>query len=325
MASAVSSPAVRYSATDQQAIEWLLACAEPGIRAQVRRNLLDEPEGESAAAIAGGPWMTQLLAGQHQDGGFGVHPYQKWAGAHWRLVSLVELGIPAGEPRAVDAVNTVLDWLTSAQHQATIKTIEGRTRRCASQEGNALGVASRLGLAGDPRTQQLAAFLVGWQWSDGGWNCDKTRTATHSSFHESLPPVWGLSEYAQATGDADAAHAARRASEFFLQHLLFRSHTTGEIADRNWLRSPYPAYWHYNFTQGLTVMARAGALPDPRADEALSLLRDGRQPDGLWHVGGAPYWRRSGPMYWDPAPWERSGPSLMLTLNAMRVLRAAAA
>jgi len=310
---------------DRTAIDWLLASDEPGIRIQARRDLLSEAAGESAAAIASGPWMSQLLDGQHEDGGFAVHPYQKWSGAHWRLVSMVELGMPPGEPRALAAADTVLEWLTSANHQATIKTIDGRTRRCASQEGNALAMASRLGLARDERARQLAESLISWQWPDGGWNCDKTRTATHSSFHESLPPVWGLSEYARATRDANAARAAKRADEFFLEHRLFRSHTTGEIADPKWLRSPYPAYWHYNFTQCLTVLARAGALPDPRAEEALTLLRERRQPDGLWHVRGAPYWRRSGPMYFDPVPWERSGPSLMLTLNALRVLRAAAA
>jgi len=86
---------------------------------------------------------------------------------------------------------------------------------------------------------------------------------------------------------------------------------------------PYPGYWHYNFFQGLTVLARAGALPDPRADEALDLLLARRQPDGLWHAQDTPYWRRTPGTYYDPVPWERSGPSRMLTLNALRILRAA--
>jgi hypothetical protein len=54
-----------------------------------------------------------------------VHPYRKWTGAHWRLVSLVELGIPAREPRAVRAAGTVLDWLTGEQHRASIIAIDG--------------------------------------------------------------------------------------------------------------------------------------------------------------------------------------------------------
>ena len=60
-----------------------------------------------------GAKVTTLLSGQQPGGGFGVHPYRKWTGAHWRLVSLVELAIPPGEPRAVAAAGHVLAWLAS--------------------------------------------------------------------------------------------------------------------------------------------------------------------------------------------------------------------
>jgi hypothetical protein len=38
--------------------------------------------------------VKALFAGQQPDGGFGYHPYTKFGGAHWRLVSLVELAVP---------------------------------------------------------------------------------------------------------------------------------------------------------------------------------------------------------------------------------------
>jgi hypothetical protein len=80
------------------AMALLLASSEPGIRLEARRDLLDEPAGEDERAVPGGPKVSALLAGQQADGGFGGHPYRKWGGVHWRLVSLVELGVPAGEP-----------------------------------------------------------------------------------------------------------------------------------------------------------------------------------------------------------------------------------
>lgn len=43
----------------------------------------------------------------------------------------------------------------------------------------------------------------------GGWNCDRRPEAHRSSFHETLPPIWGLHEFAVASGDAAAADAAR--------------------------------------------------------------------------------------------------------------------
>src|SRR4029453_13426679 len=149
---------------------WLLSCDEPAVRYLTRRELLGDRDG--AAQLLEGPKARGLLAGQRPDGGFGVHPYSKWTGAHWRLVSLVELAAPAGEPRLQAAAATVLDWLTSRSHRQRMQGIDGRHRRCASKEGNALAVACRLGMAGAPRAELLAHSLVAWQWPDGGWNCD---------------------------------------------------------------------------------------------------------------------------------------------------------
>ena len=143
------------------------------------------------------PEWTDTEQGQREGGGFGVHPYQKWIGAHWRLVSLAELGFPKGDPRAEAAANHVLDWLTSDAHLQRITLIKGRWRQHASQEGNAVGACSRLGLAGDPRVRRLVHSLLEWQWPDGGWNCDKNPQAIHSSFMETLLPLRGLALHAR--------------------------------------------------------------------------------------------------------------------------------
>jgi hypothetical protein len=84
------------------------------------------------------------------------------------LFSLVELGIPAGEPSAVRAAGTVLGWRTGREHRSSIVTIGGLVRCHASQEGNALAVCARLGLGHDPRAELLAESLVRWEWPDGG-------------------------------------------------------------------------------------------------------------------------------------------------------------
>ncbi len=97
-------------------VDWLLDSDEPGIVAEAKRNLLDEDEPAEATRVLEGRTVRALLAGQQPDGGFGGHPYQKWSGAHWRLVSLVELGVPAGEPRCVAATEPVLRWLAGKGH-----------------------------------------------------------------------------------------------------------------------------------------------------------------------------------------------------------------
>jgi hypothetical protein len=100
--------------------------------------------------------------------GFGVGAYRNWTGAHWRLVSLAELGVPL-EQRACMAAEQVLGWLARPARLREVPVIEGLARRCASQEGNAVAVCCRLGLARDERVALLAASLIGWQWPDGGW------------------------------------------------------------------------------------------------------------------------------------------------------------
>ena len=317
-------------------MRWLLRSKDPSVRYLTHTDLLDSPFDSpevrhTKRQIAYSPKVQALLAGQRTDGGFDVHPYQKWAGAHWRLVSLVELAVPSGCKKAVKATRQVLRWLYSEKHRRSIKTINGLVRRDASQEGNALGVCSYLGMFGSPEVQGLAESLAGWQWPDGGWNCDKRPEATHSSFYESLTPLWGLLLYHNATGDREARRAADRAAEFFLRHRLFRSHRDGTIIDNDWLKLHYPLYWHYDILQALRVLSLAERLRDERASEALDVIESKRSPEGLWATEGC-YWnlrrkvpvRGKGPIVSnvEVVDWGRHRPNEMITLNALRVLKA---
>jgi hypothetical protein len=307
----------------ETATEWLLASSEPAIRHMAARDLLGG-EGSAESPILEGPKVRQLLAGQRPDGGFGVHPYRKWTGAHWRLVSLVELALPSSEPRALAALETVLRWLTGRGHRANIRTIDGLTRRCASQEGNALAVAGRLGMQDDPRVQLLAESLIEWQWPDGGWNCDVRAGGHRSSFHESLSPMWGLHEFADARDDEPARTAARRTAELFLDHRLFRSGRTGRVIHPEWIKLHFPPYWHYDILRALVVLARMGLAMDPRASDALDLLEEKRMKDGTWRPDG--YWWSSpgsSTSTVEVVDWGRGGSNEMITLHALTVLESA--
>jgi hypothetical protein len=149
--------------------------------------------------------------------------------------------------------------------------------------------------------------------------------ARHSSFHETLHPFWGLGEYARATGDPAAAAAADRACGLLLEHRLFRSHTTGAVADAEWLRLHYPAYWHYDVLQALLFLSRHGRTADPRAADGLDVIEAKRGPNGAWSPEGRRYWRAPGAAGdgEEVVDWGRSGPNEMLTLGALRVLRTA--
>ena len=184
-----------------------------------------------------------------------------------------------------------------------------------------------MGLAEDPRVAKLAQSLVGWQWADGGWNCDRDPEADHSSVNESLSTLWGLVEYQHATGDRDFLKPIERASEFFLRHRLFRSDHTGEIIHSDMVKLHYPLYWHCDILQELIILSRAGKLRDPRTKEALDIVEKKRDPDGLWHAEDY-YWnmKRKAPTKVkvsnvEVVDWGRKGPNEFITLNALRVLK----
>jgi len=315
-------------------VDLLLHSGEPLIRYRALVDLAGAPADDprvvaARAAIPDGPIARALLADQP-----GRHPYSKWRGAHWRLVSLMDLGVPADVPGLREAIEPVLRWLTgrgTRPRPLNGPILAGLHRRCASQEGNALAVAVHLGLADDPRAHVLVEGLLGWQWPDGGWNCDRHADAHHSSVNETFPALRGLAAFVRRTGDRRLALAARggtaRTAEFLLRHRVAYSHRTGMPMHSKVVRFHYPPYWHYDVLVGLRALAESGHIGDPRTADALDVLESRRRPDGAWSADAAHY-RRPGTAdslveVVDWVPGDQSGPSEALTLSALLVLTAA--
>ena len=316
---------------DSTIVERLLESQEPSICYKTRVLLLDaDPYSEEVYRlqqdIRTSERVQKLLSLRDSAGRIPGHPYHKWTGAHWTLAALADLGYPPGDESLVPLREQVYDWLFSQNHLKSIRTVEGRVRRCASQEGNALYALMRLGLA-DNRTLQLAESLIGWQWPDGGWNCDKRPEAVHSSFMESLIPMRGLMLYARLSSDTKAAQAAARAAEVFLSRSMFKRINDGEVIRPDFTRLHYPPYWHYDILAGLQVMAETGFIGDSRCAEALDLLESKRLPDGGFPAEGRYY--KTGeraPSGRSLVDYGRTGKSKMnefVTVHALYVLKAA--
>ena len=320
MANAVLDPAV----------EMLLASREPLIRYRALVDLQGADRGDSRVreafqGIPSGPIVRALL-----EDAPGKHPYAKWTGLHWRLVSLMDLGVPLAVVQGRVDFDREFGWLTGhgkEPRRRKVPVLDGRSRVCGSQDGNALAVAVHFGMAHDPRSRVLAEALVDWQWPDGGWNCDRHPEAKHSSANESFAPLRGLAAYARATGDAAARSAADRAAEFFLRHRVVFSERTGEPMGRVVVELHYPPYWHYDLLIGLRVLAETGHVADPRTRDALDLLEARRRPDGGWSADKA-FYRRPGSSSGlvEVADWtaaRQGSVSEPLTLFSLLVLKAA--
>lgn len=220
-----------------------------------------------------------------------LQAYRKWQGAHWRLLSLVDLG-QGHDPRLGHLLDHDLAWLRSPHHRGSITTVAGRVRRCASQEGAAVLVATAMGRATDDDVTGLAHDLVRWQWPDGGWNCDTAPGASHSSLHETWLPLRALAAWSAATHDAEARAAADRAGTFLVSHRVVRSHRTGLVVDPAMLHLHWPPYWRLDLLQGLRCLADLDRLAE--VPDAVALLLDRRAADGTWRVSGRRWWRPPG-------------------------------
>lgn len=228
----------------------------------------------------------------------------------------------------------VLEWLLDPRrwrprrrsdepYLGPILSIAGRDRIHASLEGNALYAILALGLA-DQRVDTLAQRLLETQWDDGGWNCDRRPSASHSSFTETLIPLRGLIWHARERRSRRSAAGARQAAEMLLRRRLFRRASNGRLISSDFVKLHYPCYWHYDVLFALKVLAEGGFLGDARCAHAIALLRSKQRVDGGF-AAEAKFWAgrtsksRRSLVTWGPTGGSRSNE--FVTADAMWVLK----
>lgn len=320
------------NSTNKLVIDKLLQSHEPSIRYKAMVNILGKkPETKAVkdiqAEICKSSRVKTLLSERDKSGRIPYHPYKKWYGAHWVLADLADIGYPKNDKSLIPLREQVLDWLLSASHWNGIKIIKGKTRRCCSQEGNAIYSLLKLGLD-DERVDELVNRLIMWQWPDGGWNCDKNPQAGISSFHESILPMRALFAYAKKKRNKKAKQTALRASEIFLSRYLFKTHHDSSVMHADFIRLLYPSYWHYNVLLALRVFAEAGLIGDMRCSEALDLIESKRLTDGYFSAEFKKYrkvveHKTSGASLVDWGGAGKTKPNEWVTVDVLAVLKAA--
>ena len=319
-------------------IEQLTASEDPVLA--YKASLLTRFGRDSATAralqeqIPCSPLARALLRVLEQEARTLDHTYRKWQGPHWTLTTLAMIDYPAGDERLRPLARRVHDWLFSSRFLEPSMTVtfpgqEDRVRHCASMDGNAIWHSVRLGLEED-RTRAVVDRLIGWQWPDGGWNCDKRPEATHSSFQESLIPARGLWSYGRAHDYAPALEAAQKTADLMLPRRLLWHQSDGSLIVPDWSGKPGPDRVHYpiqffDVLFALQVMADLERLGDPRCADALELLESKWLPDGGFpleapmSVTADHVVSRGTYADWGPSGLRRSNP--LVTLATLTVLR----
>lgn len=331
-------PYARAMRVEPAVVDWLLD-ADPAIRWQVLRDLLEEPErvwSAERAKVATEGWGARLLAVQDDDGLWagGAHfprdfawpgpetfqgpgkPWlgegQPWTSTSHVLSQLRELGLDPGSPaarRTVELVGVHGRW-----EYDDLPYWGGEVEPCIN--GTLVANGSYLGVDMTPVVERL----VGEALADGGWNCEAERGSVRSSFHTTIAVLEGLLEHEVAGRGTEASRAARRGGEaYLLERHLFRRRSTGEPADPQFLRFVHPDRYFYSVLRGLEHFRRAslatGAAPDPRLAEAVAHVRARRRDDGRWDLDWTPAGRT-----WFAVDDGPGRPSRWITLKALRVL-----
>jgi hypothetical protein len=264
-------------------LRWLLD-ADPSIRWQVLRDLLDESPDAIAAErsrIATEGWGAELLAAQSRRGNWGAED-RGLLTTLYSLVVLMDLGLDPASRHARKMIERVEKQLVfPALNNRPF--LHGETEPCIN--GRILAAGSYFHKPNDG----LARKLLSQQLEDGGWNCEavepsaKRPKSRRSSFHTTICVLEGLLQYERAARQTAAVRKARRrGEEYLLERSLFRSRRTGEVIDQRWLRFSFPTFWHYDILRGLDYLRNAGIEPDSRVREPIAILMQRRHQNGRW-------------------------------------------
>ena len=265
-------------------MDWLLA-GDPSIRWQLLSAVLAAPAAEvdaERARVATEGWGARLLAHQDPEGTWAQGLYSpKWVSTTYTMLLLRDLGLPAGHPQAQLACSVMLD---AAVGPRTRGGIGWASETCIA--GLVLSILSAFEVD-DDRLDRFADYLLGEQMSDGGWNCRYRRGAQHASMNTTILALEALLRYerhrASSAGRLAAVREAQsRGREFLLVHHLYRSHRTGEVIQRNYLRFAFPPQWHFDVLRALDYFRDVDAERDPRLADGIDVVRAKQCPDGRW-------------------------------------------
>ncbi|MBL8101722.1 MAG: terpene cyclase/mutase family protein [Anaerolineales bacterium] len=298
-------------------ISWLLE-GDPSIRWQVQRDLLKLSPAKyetERKKIAKEGWGKRLLDLQDSDGRWGGGMYgPKFISTTYTMLTLRLLGLPPNNPQAKCACKLFLDEGFYTDGGINFFSYAWKySETCVT--GMILALLAYFRYP-DERIHAVAAYVVGQQMSDGGWNCESYKGATHSSFHTTISVLEGLHEYERSIPEKKKkiSQVRARGHEFLLAHRLYKSHKTGKVFDSKMTAMPFPPRWKYDFIRVLDYFQACNAPRDERMCDAIELLKSKQKPDGRWVMNTG----MSGRKFFD---MEKAGQaSRWNTLRALRVL-----
>lgn len=283
---------------------------------QVQRDLLDRAPRTWQATrrrVAKEGWGARLLAKRASDGMWGGGLYQpKWTSTFYTLRLLMHLGVAPNHRQAIESCKLMLDAGVKDMGGVSLWR-SGSTDTCVT--AMLLQMACYFGFGETEPCERMKGWLLDEQMDDGGWNCSKGRGATHSSFHTTISTLEGFAALPAGGRSRKVSAAKSRAEEFFFEHQLYRSSTTGEVVRSSFAQLSFPPRWFFDVLRGLEYFRQVDAAWDSRLADPVGVVEKRQRKDGKWnaqnHHTGLRHFKLE----------ESRQPSRMNTLRALRVLR----
>ncbi len=239
---------------------------------------------------------VEYLASDQAEDSIRQDPYwPKWDSPWWHMTLLWELGLAELIPR--NSVEAMVDafrsrYLTFFPLRFDLLPPEVDTHRhvvCHCAAGTMYQVLSACEVEVDEELPWMRPWFFRYQLPDGGLNCDEeayTKPTPKSSIVSTLPPLEAVLFSNGRHFNFEEVEFLDRGAEYLIDHRLYRSLTSGEVINPDWLDLCFPRFYMYDVLRGLRFLARWAVvrgrkLPETLVDEASEAIRKSLTAGGL--------------------------------------------
>ena len=305
---------------------WLTEADQPAVRYLAMRDLLDirgTDLSEARRAIPSHGWVKDILRAR-LPGGYWVDAENlyrpKYLSTNWMLLILSDLGLTKDVSWVAESAEM---WRDAYARPDGGFDSPGAKKSELCLVGNTARALVKFGYVDDPRVRSAFEWLVRNQKTNGGWHC-----WGRNGVIDGWEGMSAFAAYPREKWTRGMKRAVDRGLEFYLERRLLNQ---GARYDP-WYRLHFPYHYYYDLLVGLEFVTALGGGEDPRADNAVKLLKKKRRRDGRWAMDAVhPDYLNGGklPRWWSkyknrltPFSLETAGePSKMITLRALRVLK----
>ena len=306
-------------------MEWLMEPSQPAVRYLAMRDLMGAGGRELREAwkeIPARGWVEEILRGR-REGGYWVEKddlYRpKYVSTNWMLLALSDLGVTRELPWLAESAEM---WRDTYARPDGGFDMPGSEKSELCLVGNTARALVKFGYEDDPKVKRAFGWLVRNQKPNGGWHC-----WGKDGVIDGWEGMSAFAAYPRQKWTKGMKAAVGRGLEFYLDRRLLWQ---GRRYDP-WYRLHFPYHYYYDVLGGLEFVTALGAGDDPRAANAVRILKkkgvDGRWPMDAVHpdylnAGKLPRWWPKYSHRFQPFSLEKAGaPSKMITLRALRVLK----